>query len=139
WRARRHSTPRFAFAKVRALESSLGSKNMETRLLGKTIAILLFTFCIAMANNPRIASADSTKSPTPARIEMENAVKDFHSYANPADVRLKHLDLAWDVLFDKKILKGTAVLTIARVCSDLHAPLMLDTRHLNIEQIETSL
>jgi len=112
---------------------------METRLLGNKIAILLFIFCIAMANNPRIASADSIKSRTAARTEMENAVKDFHSYANPADVRVKHLDLAWDVLFDKKILKGTAVVTIARVSSDPRAPLILDTRHLNIEQVETSL
>jgi hypothetical protein len=31
------------------------------------------------------------------------AVQDFHSYANPSAVRVRHLDLDWDVLFDQKI------------------------------------
>ena len=109
---------------------------METRLLGNKIAILLFTFCIAMVNNQSLANTGSPE--TAADSRQENAIKDFHSYANPSDVRVKHLDLNWDVLFDKKILQGTAVLTIARVSGDLHAPLILDTRHLNIEQVETS-
>jgi hypothetical protein len=30
------------------------------------------------------------------------AVQDFHSYANPAAVRVRHLDLDWNVLFDQK-------------------------------------
>ena len=104
--------------------------------LGSKIAILLFTFCIAMVNNPSIAHTDSPE--TPARSRQENAVNDFHSYANPGEVRVKHLDLDWNVVFAKKILQGTAVLTIARISGDLHAPLLLDTRHLNIEQVETS-
>ena len=64
------------------------------------------------------------------------AVQDFHSYANPSAVRVRHLDLDWDVLFDQKILKGTAVLTIERVSQT--EPLILDTRDLKIEKVETS-
>jgi leukotriene A-4 hydrolase/aminopeptidase len=64
------------------------------------------------------------------------APQDFHSYSNPHEVRVRHLDLDWDVNFDKKILKGTAVLTIDRMNQE--APLILDTRHLNIDKVETS-
>jgi leukotriene-A4 hydrolase len=64
------------------------------------------------------------------------AVQDFHSYANPSAVRVRHLDLDWDVLFDQKILKGQAVLTVERVSQN--EPLILDTRDLKIEKVETS-
>jgi leukotriene-A4 hydrolase len=64
------------------------------------------------------------------------AARDFHSYSNPQDVRVRHVDLNWDVLFNEKILKGAAVLTIDRL--NKQAPLILDTRHLNIDKIETS-
>jgi leukotriene A-4 hydrolase/aminopeptidase len=64
------------------------------------------------------------------------APQDFHSYSNPHEVRVRHLDLDWDVNFDKKILKGTAVLIIDRI--NQQAPLVLDTRHLNIDKVETS-
>jgi leukotriene-A4 hydrolase len=62
--------------------------------------------------------------------------QDVHSYANPSAVRVRHIDLDWNVLFDQKILKGTAVLTVDRLSAS--APLILDTRDLNIERVETS-
>jgi len=67
---------------------------------------------------------------------QEKAAQDFHSYADPGTVRVKHIDLDWDVLFDQKILKGTATLTVDRISPD--RPLILDTRDLNIEKVETS-
>ena len=66
----------------------------------------------------------------------QSAAQDYHSYSNPQDVRVRHLDLAWDVSFEKKILNGTAVLIIDRL--NKQAPLILDTRHLNIDKVETS-
>ena len=62
--------------------------------------------------------------------------QDYHSYANPSAVRVTHVDLEWDVLFDQKILKGSATLTVER--SSQTAPLILDTRDLRIEKVETS-
>ncbi len=62
--------------------------------------------------------------------------QDFHSYSNPVAVRVSHVDLDWDVLFDRKILKGTAILTLAR--ANQAEPLILDTRELSIEKVETS-
>ena len=62
--------------------------------------------------------------------------QDYHSYANPSAVRVRHVDLDWDVLFEQKILKGSATLTIERASQT--EPLILDTRDLKIEQVETS-
>jgi leukotriene A-4 hydrolase/aminopeptidase len=63
---------------------------------------------------------------------------DFHSYANATDVRVKHIDLDWQVLFAQKVLKGTAILTVERVSRNRRAPLILDTKNLNVEKVETS-
>ena len=43
-------------------------------------------------------------SQTPAAPQP--AGRDLHSYANPNDVRVKHADLDWQVLFAEKILKA---------------------------------
>src|SRR5687768_16204949 len=64
------------------------------------------------------------------------AAQDSHSYANPSAVRVRHVDLDWDVLFDQKMLKGTSTLTIERTSPT--EPLILDTRDLKIEKVETS-
>src|SRR3954463_10556496 len=80
---------------------------------------LLFCFCLIMTLGVTMTSA-----------------QDYHSYANPSAVRVRHVDLNWDVLFDQKILKGTAVLAIERVSQT--DPLILDTRDLKIEKVETS-
>lgn len=63
---------------------------------------------------------------------------DVHSYANTSDVIVKHVDLDWDVLFEQKILRGTAVLSIERVSQNRRAPLILDTRNLNVTRAEVS-
>ena len=63
--------------------------------------------------------------------------QDLHSYSNPEQIRVKHLDLTWDVSFNEKILKGTAVLELERRLAGNH-PLILDTRDLKITKVETS-
>ena len=63
--------------------------------------------------------------------------QDFHSYANPSAVRVRQVALDLNVLFDQKVLKGTAVLEIDRI--DPGAPLVLDTRDLKIDKVETSI
>src|SRR5215208_785819 len=64
--------------------------------------------------------------------------KDLHSYSNPEQVKVRHVDLEWDVLFDKKILRGTAVLSLERTGSSKAVPLILDTRSLDITKAEAS-
>jgi leukotriene-A4 hydrolase len=88
---------------------------------------------------PLIAEVHMTEHSTnPSDSLREHAVQDSHSYANPGDVRVRHLDLDLEVLFDQKILKGIAVLSLERVSQNKDAPLILDTRNLTIAQVETS-
>lgn len=65
---------------------------------------------------------------------------DVHSYSNPQEIRVTHVDLNWDVLFDQKIIKGSATLIIKREydAKTKNVPLILDTRDLKIEKVETS-
>jgi leukotriene A-4 hydrolase/aminopeptidase len=51
---------------------------------------------------------------------------------------VRHVDLDWNVLFDKKVLQGTATLNVERATNAKNAPLVLDTRDLRIEKVETS-
>ena len=64
--------------------------------------------------------------PTPGR--------DYHSFANTYDYRTSHIDLDLDVDFERKVVSGTATLTIERQ-TDNDAPLFLDTRDLDIEAV----
>lgn len=63
-------------------------------------------------------------------------VDDVHSYSNPKEVAVTHLRLVWDVVFERKTLRGTVVLSLDR--TDRSAPLRLDTRDLKIEKVEIS-
>src|ERR1700676_1905689 len=69
---------------------------------------------------------------------MQNARRDTHSYSNPEQIRVRHLDLDCDILFDRKILKGTAILSVQRRVDSGAPPLILDTRNLHIEKVEVS-
>jgi leukotriene A-4 hydrolase/aminopeptidase len=63
--------------------------------------------------------------------------KDIHSFANPQQVAVKHLDLDLNVFFDRLSVQGTALLTIEHL--DPHAgKLVLDTRLLQIDETEWS-
>jgi leukotriene-A4 hydrolase len=103
------------------------------------LAMSLAPFNNSLAGQRSFRDATSLNASSHAvQKRRQRAAEDFHSYANPGDVRVQHLDLEWDVLFDQKILKGTAVLSVERVSQDKQAPLILDTRNLNIDKIETS-
>jgi leukotriene A-4 hydrolase/aminopeptidase len=87
-------------------------------------SLLLFCFVL-------LIGATATAAQTTAMVE------DGHSFSNPQAVRVRHVDLDWNILFDQKIIKGTATLTIER--TDENAPLILDTRDLKIEKVEASI
>src|SRR2546423_239098 len=69
---------------------------------------------------------------------MQTARRDIHSYSNPEQLRVHHLDLDCEVLFDRKILKATATLSVERRVDSGAPPLILDTSNLHIEKIETA-
>ncbi len=69
--------------------------------------------------------------------ERTSTARDIHSFANAHQARVRHIDLDWDVLFDQKILRGAATLTIERIDPQART-LVLDTRALKIAKVETS-
>src|ERR1044071_9220948 len=88
--------------------------------------LLCFCLGLVIALGTRMADAQ----------EKDSTARDYHSYANPSAVRVRHVDLDWDVLFDQKILKGSATLTVERISQT--EPLILDTRELKIDKVEPS-
>ena len=67
----------------------------------------------------------------------ESNRQDGHSFANPGEVVVRHLDLDWDVRFDRRTLDGSATLHVERVVEGADA-LRLDTRDLSITAVELS-
>jgi leukotriene-A4 hydrolase len=66
---------------------------------------------------------------------MQNTRRDIHSYSNPEQVRVRDVDLDLEVLFDRKILKGSATLALERR-EPGEPSLVLDTSDLHIEKVE---
>ncbi len=65
------------------------------------------------------------------------ATRDVHSHANPHEVRVTHVVLDLEVLFDRKVLQGTATLSFERA-SPQSGALILDTRGLDVARAEDS-
>ena len=96
------------------------------------LAILAATAgCLNSDKEDEVAYGDKPKT-------GQTAVKDVHSYSNPEAIRVTNVDLDWEVLFDEKIIKGTAELSFKRAKDNEKAPLILDTRDLKIEKVEAS-
>lgn len=92
---------------------------------------LLFTACQRKPDK-----ADNPAPTVQANNMKTEETRDVHSYANPEQVRVKHVDLDLEALFDRKVLKGTATLTLERVAPG--DDLKLDTRDLKIIKAESS-
>ncbi|HEY0658716.1 MAG TPA: hypothetical protein VGD05_09590, partial [Pyrinomonadaceae bacterium] len=105
------------------------------------IKYLTIMFCVALIIGVNLTSrgnAQAKQNDMRNSATVQTMVKDVHSYSNPQAVKVRHVDLDWDVLFDKKILRGTATLNFDRAPEAKNAPLILDTRDLTIEKVETS-
>jgi leukotriene-A4 hydrolase len=63
---------------------------------------------------------------------------DLHSHARPEHVRVRHLDLDLEVDFGRQRLHGLATLAVERTSKDERQPLILDSRKLRIEKVESS-
>ena len=58
---------------------------------------------------------------------------DQHSYAIPSEAKVTHLDLALELDFDSKTIKGTAVYDL--MLNKNASKVIFDTRDLNIESV----
>ncbi|MEW5798465.1 MAG: M1 family metallopeptidase [Bacteroidota bacterium] len=68
-----------------------------------------------------------------ATLHSQQPVNDVHSFANPNEVTITHIDLNLSVNFDSKTLSGKATLTIDN--KKKTKKLLLDTRDLTIEKV----
>lgn len=93
--------------------------------------ILLGAAACRRAESPRSGPA---LTPTPAATSS----RDVHSYGNPEEIRVTHADLDWDVDFDRKVLRGSATLTVKRPAGGRSTRLVLDTRALDVSKVEAS-
>lgn len=96
----------------------------------KTVFVFIFSILLITAN---IIAQPNGRGGMSIRM-----AEDVHSYANPQQAKVTHVDLDWKILFDQKIIKGTATLNFQRPPDAINAPLILDTRDLNIEKVEAS-
>lgn len=114
-------------------------KQFKTTIKLKIPAILFSLAFLAIAGNSigKAQQAKFAKSQNSLNGQI-NFAEDIHSYSNPRAIRVRHVDLDWNVLFDQKILQGSATLTVERAADAGNAPLVLDTRDLKIEKVETS-
>ena len=97
---------------------------------------LILTMACDRSAVPSPAASTSTLSTADADAAQSDR-RDSHSFANPDEVVVRHLDLDWDVRFDRRILDGTATLHIDRVAGAA-GHLRLDTRDLLITAVELS-
>ncbi len=93
--------------------------------------IFLSLFVMACQNS----STEKTK-PSVAHASLLSEARDVHSYANPEQVRVKHVDINLTVSFERKVLNGLATLKLERVDKQARE-LRLDTRDLKIFGVET--
>ncbi|HYE75031.1 MAG TPA: hypothetical protein VEF04_16940, partial [Blastocatellia bacterium] len=86
--------------------------------------VVLFFGIVLLANSCARKDATTALSQSQTNTAMQDSSRrDIHSYAKPEQVKVKHLDLDLEVLFDQKKLKGSAVLQLER--ADKNVPLML--------------
>src|SRR5262245_24862761 len=98
------------------------------------LVILFGLFVMACRNSPSNNANDLHPNDVAAK---SNGAHDAHSYSNLEQVRVRDVALDLEVLFDRKVLKGSSTLTIERIKPDADS-LKLDTQDLKVIKAETS-
>ena len=98
-----------------------------TRLYGLAILLGVFLLGCSEPEEPEISSGP---------VRLINAVDpDPHSYSNPHEFLVTHLDLDLTVDFDKKILVGDVAMDVTRKDS-VASSLVLDTRDIDVTAVK---
>ncbi|PCC75613.1 Aminopeptidase N [Nannocystis exedens] len=98
------------------------------------LAALTVSACSAPAPATPIVTPPAAVVQLPA---VPQPGRDPHSFARPDEVRVDAIELDLTVDFDAHVLRGSATLALTRSVAD--APLVLDTRDLEIERVEAHL
>ncbi|WP_408635781.1 M1 family metallopeptidase [Paraneptunicella aestuarii] len=108
-------------------------------MINRTTLLAMVSCALLAACNPQTKqtteSATEPKSQTTATQSKDiQSGKDYHSYGNPEQVKVTHINLDLNVDFDAKVMSGTAELQYEKVASDADK-LIVDTRDLTINSI----
>lgn len=110
------------------------SASLPKALFVLSFLTMLLSACDNANNNSSNATASASETTTINSTKHAiEAGKDYHSYANPSDVVVTHIDLNLRADFDAKSLIGTAVLNFERITDS--KLLILDTRDLVIKTV----
>jgi leukotriene A-4 hydrolase/aminopeptidase len=113
--------------------------NKNVLIKNKSVAVLITSLMLLSLAACSPEKPASTEADVTAMVKADDATdikvgKDYHSFANPEEVIVTHLDLDLRADFEQKQLSGTVGLDIKRVQQDANT-LILDTRDLNINSV----
>ncbi len=111
--------------------------------MGRKAYSLYLLLLLAVMSADAVAQARSS-SAKKAKVKKEQMamklapVQDTHTYARPDEARVTHVDLDLTVDFKRRVLEGSATLTVQRSPQAPQAPVILDTEKLTIKQVEVA-
>lgn len=94
----------------------------------------LFLFSALLAGCAEAPSERSEK--TKEKIAEMNLVRDNHSFAQPNEARVNHLDWTAEVNFDERTIRGSAIYTVE--VSEGATSIIFDIRDLDIFEVRTN-
>ncbi|GGF66454.1 M1 family metallopeptidase [Alteromonas lipolytica] len=102
----------------------------------KNLAWLVTTLPLFTACSPAPEVSETAPAPAAVSNSADNikAGVDYHSFANPSEVTVTHLDLDLTADFDASVLSGTATLTYEKQLPEADT-LIVDTRDLTIQSV----
>lgn len=101
--------------------------------MNKALLLLAASYLVA---GPCLASGHMATEQTGHMGEIKPG-KDYHSFSNPDEITVTHLDLDLTAKFDSKQLVGSATLSVTRENEDAEV-LTLDTRELKIASVSVN-
>lgn len=105
------------------------------RLVAALIFCCLFTACQQEPTNEATSEAtQQTESTVSESTQADSADKDTHSYSNPEQAIVTHIDLDLNVDFDNRVLSGLAELKFTKTDPSA-GQLILDTNALTIKRV----
>ncbi|KAA9345935.1 M1 family metallopeptidase [Adhaeribacter soli] len=99
----------------------------------RTTLVLLSAVAALHLHGCNTKPMKENKMETTQETALATPARDVHSYSNPAEVAVKHLDLDIEVLFDQKIIRGKATYQLDRKKDT--DKIILDSRNLKIRNV----
>jgi leukotriene A-4 hydrolase/aminopeptidase len=103
-------------------------------VLGAAVAMLALSACSEQVVTEQNTAITPIESKADVFSNVIEEGKDYHSFANPKEIKVTHLGLDLDVDFDRKILSGEVQVSFERITENA-SQLILDTRDLDIHGV----